>query len=531
MKLSRFTLTRGAVAAALIAMVTIAHPATSSGYSLETFEEEVTEFTLENGLHFIVVERHAVPIVSFNTLVKVGSANEVKGITGLAHLFEHMAFKGTTSIGTKDFEAEQKAHAREDEIFEKIRELRRNPNADEAALEKLYAELKVATDASAEFVIQNEFDRILQEAGANGMNASTSTDVTRYYVSLPSNKIELWFSLESDRFLNPVLREFHTERQVVAEERRQRTESSPRGALFEEFLSTAFKAHPYGEPIVGHMSDIQSITREEAQEFFETYYCPSNMVITIAGDVDPAEIKELAQVYFGRLPKIDEPPALETFEPVQQAERRVAIFRDAQPILAIGYHKGSINHPDDAAYDVLSDILGRGQSSRLTQRLVKEEQIATSVQAGNGWPGNAYPNLFIIFAAAAKGHDAEEMLASIDAELRRITKEPVSEEELERAKVRAKADLIRGMDSNSGIAFWLSTYHALTGDWRETFHWLEKISNVTAEDVQRVAKETLQRENRTIAYLHPLEELKEEEEDEGELSSAADAEKNGEPKS
>lgn len=470
--------------------------------SLEDFEKRVTEFTLENGLHFIIVERPVAPVVSFHTYADVGSVDEVKGITGMAHVFEHMAFKGSKSVGTKDYKAEAKAMAKVDEIFLDFKaERRKGERADPERLKELEQKFKEAQEAASEYLVHDEFEEALTREGGAGLNASTSWDATRYYLSLPANKIELWFSLESDRFLNPVLREFYKEKDVVMEERRLRTESQPVGRLIEEFMAVAYKAHPYGEPPVGHMSDLQTMTRAEARAFFEKYYGPSNLTIAIAGDVDPKQVKKLARTYFGRLAKRPKPEPVETVEPPQPGERRVIVEDPAQPFVLIGYHKPSINHEDNAVFDVLTDILGVGRTSRLYKSLVKEKKIAVTASAFQGLPGNKYRGLFLFFSVPAKDHTNEENEEAIYAEIERLKTEPVTPEELNKAKTRRRASLIRQLDSNSGLASQLAFYEVLTGDWRNLFRQLEKIEAVTAEDIQRVANTYFTTKNRTVGVI------------------------------
>lgn len=473
---------------------------------LQEFEKKVTTFTLDNGMHFIVVERHEAPVVSMHTYANVGSVDEVKGITGMAHVFEHMAFKGTKTIGTKDLQKELAAMKAEDEAFNRWRmERDKGALADSARLKKLREEFEKAREAAKQWVVTNEMGEAIDREGGTGLNASTSWDWTRYYYNLPSNKIELWFSLESDRFLNPVLREFYTEVEVVMEERRLRTESQPIGRLLEEFFTIAFKAHPYGEPVVGHMSDLQTMTRAEGAAFFKKYYGANNLTIALVGDVNPKEMKKLAQIYFGRLPSAPRPEPVETIEPEQIGERRVVVEEKAQPVLILGYHKGDMHHPDDPVFEVISDIIGRGRASRLYKKLVKEQKIAIQASGFSGFPGEKYPNLMLFFAIPSKGHSAAECETAIYDEIERLKNEPVSAEELAKAKTRARADLLRQLGSNSGLALQLAYYQALTGDWRTLFRRLDKIDAVTAADIQRVAKKYFINKHRTVAIIKTAE--------------------------
>lgn len=468
--------------------------------NLTGFEKLVTEFQLENGLKFLVVEKHEVPVVTMLTYADVGSVNEVKGITGLAHIFEHMAFKGTTTIGTKDLKKELKAMAKVDEIFgELIYERSKGPLADPERLKQLEEEFRKAQEEAKTWSNSQELGEVIERAGGVGLNATTDTDATQYFYSLPSNKIELWFALESERFLNPVLREFYTEKDVVMEERRLRTESNPIGRLLEEFTNLAFKAHPYGEPVVGHMSDLKSISRDQAQEFFNKYYGANNLTIVLVGDIYPSEIKRLAETYFNRLPKKPRPTPIVTAEPEQIGERTVVVEEEAQPVLILGYHKGSILHPDDPVFDVIADIIGRGRSSRLYKVMVKEKKIAVNVGAFKSYPGEKYRNLIIFYAIPSHGHTADECRKIILDEIEKLKNEPITAEELEKAKTRARADLVRTLDSRMGIAFNMAAYEVLTGDWRNMFRRLDQLAKVQAADIQRVAKETFVERNRTTA--------------------------------
>jgi len=467
--------------------------------SIEEFEQRLTEFTLDNGLKFLLLERHEAPVVSFHIYADVGAVDEVKGITGIAHILEHMAFKGTRTIGTRDWQAEAKVMARADGIFAGIKaERRKGEQADQSRLAELQKQLEAAQEEAGQYTMHDQFDEIYTQAGGSGLNASTSWDATRYIISLPSNKIELWMWMESDRFLNPVLREFYKERNVITEERRLRTESDPVGRLLEEFLAIAYKAHPYGEPIVGHMSDIETITRAEVRDFFRKYYSPANLTIAIVGDVDPERVRPMAEAYFGRIPGGDKPDPVETVEPPQLGRRRVDVEDPAQPFVLIGYHKPNIRHEDNAVFDAITDIVGMGRTSRLYKSLVKEKRIAMHSSGFQGLPGNKYPGLFLFYAVPARGHTNEECEQAIYDEIERLKTETVTDREIERARTRARASLIKSMASNSGLASQLAFYETVTGDWRNLFEALEDIEKVTAADIRRVAKEYFTTKNSTV---------------------------------
>ncbi len=475
--------------------------APSRAQDLDSFRDDVTAFTLDNGLRFIVVVRPDAPVVSFHTYADVGGVDELKGITGIAHMFEHMAFKGTSDIGSSDITAERAAMDHVDEVYARLRaEQHKRTNADSERMAQLAVEFESAKEAAQEFT-RGDFDEAITRNGGVGLNASTSADATRYFYSLPANKIELWFSLESARFFDPVLREFYVERDVVMEERRMRTESNPVGRLIEEWIGAAFKSHPYGEPVVGHMSDLQTFTREEAQDFFTKYYGASNLTIAIVGSVDPAQVRDLARTYFGRLPDRPKPDPVETVEPPQIGERRVIVTEESQPFVIVGYHKESFLGPDDAAYTVLSSILGDGRTSRIYRQLVEEEQMALAAASINNFPGNKYPNLFALFAVPNQGRTVEENEAAIFGILDAVKTGGVTDEELDRAKANAKATLLRSLESNGGLAGQLAFYSAVTGNWENLFNRLEDIQAVSNDDVIRIANKTFTTANRTVAMI------------------------------
>ncbi len=468
-------------------------------------QKQVTEFTLKNGLTFIVLPRHEAPVISFHTYVDVGSVNEDRGITGLAHIFEHLAFKGTTTIGTKDYRKEKPALEALDKSWNALRaEEIRLPHPDSARLAELTKDFNAKQDAASALVENNQFGQIVEQNGGVGLNAMTNSDATQYFYSLPSNKAELWFSLESSRFLDPVFRDFYKEKNVVMEERRMGVESSPTGKLLEEFLSVAFKAHPYRDEVVGHMSDLKAISRDDAIAFFKKYYVPSNMVIAIVGDIEPAEAKRLSEIYFGRLPARPKPEPLRTVEPPQIGERRVTLHEQSQRWLLVGYKKGGALSPDDPVYDVISDLMSSGRTSRLYKSLVRDKKIAIQAAGFSGFPGQKYPNLFLFYALPSQGHTNEECLTAINDEINRLKTEPVSAEELNGVKARARAGLIRALSSNSGLAMQLTYAAVVMGDWHQLFTSLDKINAVTAADIQRVADEVFVDNNRTIGTIEPV---------------------------
>ena len=468
----------------------------------EDVQQKITEHVLPNGMKFIVLERHEAPVFSGLIYANVGASDETTGNTGIAHVFEHMAFKGTTTIGTKDYEKEKAVMDKMDMVFDKLRaEWAKGARADTEQVKQLQTEFEALQAEASQYSNGEEYAQILERAGAVGVNAGTSADYTMYFYSLPSNKLELWMTLESERFVDPVMREFFKEKDVIKEERRMRTESSPVGRLIEELMGITYLAHPYGRPTIGHMSDINTTTRAEALKFFEAYYAPSNMVAALVGDVNPDEVIEMAEKYFGKIPARPNPPLVETFEPKQLGERRIRIIEQTQPFIAIAYHKPDASHPDDAVFDAITDILASGRTSRLYRKLVRDEKLSISAGAFPGFPGNKYPNLFIFYSFPAQERTNAENEEAILAEIEKLKTESVSEAELKKVKTQAKAELIRALASNSGMAQQLCTYEFLMGDWRELFKSLERIAEVTAEDIKRIANEYFVDSNRSVAEI------------------------------
>jgi predicted Zn-dependent peptidase len=476
-------------------------PALLFSQNLEAFEENVTEFTLDNGLHFIVVERPVAPVASFVTFVDVGGVDEPAGHTGIAHIFEHMVFKGSKTVGTTNWEEEQAYIDKMDEAYRAWLNEKYRPVPDEEIMEQYWADFEKYQEKANEYVVTGEFDDIISREGATGLNARTSYDFTDYFYSLPQNKAELWFSLESDRFQNPVFREFYEEKDVIREERRMGVDSDPFGRLREEFLSIAFTAHPYGRSLIGWPSDITATTIRDTQQFFETYYTNDNFTFAIVGDVNPDEMRELAEIYFGGIESTHEAPSVKTIEPGQRGERRFIIEEDTQPIFMAGYHAVSQSHEDYAALELLSSILSDGRTSRMYRTLVQDEELALAVQTAVGFPGSKYPSLFVAFGLPNQGVSIDELEDAIFAELEKVKDGDITQQELDRAITNARANLVRSLNSNMGLAMRLARYHGQEGDWRRLFTRIDDLQNVTLEDLERVANQYLVKENRTVGKI------------------------------
>jgi predicted Zn-dependent peptidase len=485
-------------------------PCLLAAQSLKEFEKKVTEFTLPNGLHFIICERHEAPVVSFHTYVNAGSVDDPSGKTGLAHMFEHMAFKGTQSIGSLNWPAEKKALDDIEVVYDRY-DAERNKGhlADPAKLKQLREALNAAIEKANTFVDENLYPNLIEENGGSGLNASTGEDSTNYFYSLPSNRIELWFLLESSRFIRPVFREFYKERDVVREERRMRTESEPQGKLYEILLGTAFEAHPYKNPAVGWPSDLDDLRVRDAEAFFQKYYTPTNITMSIVGDVNPAEARRFAEKYFSPIVRRPLPPPVITVELPQEGERRADLHFESQPVEMIGYHRPDQYDKDDPVYDVLASILSSGRTGLLYRELVRDKKIALEAGAAAEVPGGKYPNLFVFFVAPNLGKTLAENETALYAVLDKLTKTKVDDATMARVKTKTRAGLIRQLDSNTGLAQALASYHADYGDWRKLFTDVDDIDKVTADDVQRVAKTLFDPLHRTKVLIAEAKEAKE----------------------
>ncbi|MGB6339518.1 MAG: pitrilysin family protein [Candidatus Aminicenantaceae bacterium] len=471
--------------------------------TFDAIKSQVKVHVLENGMKFIVLERHEAPVVSFHVYADVGSANESYGITGISHLLEHMAFKGSKLVGTTNYEEEVKVLEELDALYEKLKAEQAEVNPDEEALQKMKEKFEALRLKAKEFVVNGEFDDMFMREGDRSLNAFTSADATEYVNSLPSNKLEFWMAMTADRFQNPVFREFYKERDVVIEERRLSLETRPIGRLVEDFLSTAFKAHPYKHSVVGHMSDLESITRKDVEDYFRKYYGPSNLTVSIVGDVGSAEVFEMAELYFGTIPSEPKPEALRTKEPEQWGERRAQVVAKSQPILIMGYHRPDVRHADSFALDALANILGQGRSSRLHESLVKDKKVCIQSGVFNGFPGEKYPNLVAFIAVPSQGHTSEECLELIDDEITKIKEESVTADELTKYKRSTVKAMLSRMKSNGSMAELLTYADVVLGDWQRLFDQVEQLQSVSVEDVKRVAKMYLVDEHRTIGEIVP----------------------------
>ena len=475
---------------------------------------QVQELVLDNGMKVLLVPRKGDPNVAAGWVAKVGSVNERPGITGISHLFEHMMFKGTRTIGTSNIEEDLKLQARMDgvkgqirvEDQEQLRRLRvgeitdvRDPKTRSAKHQQLLDELAALEKAQRDLLVKNEFDRVYTTAGASGMNAGTSNDFTIFFINVPSNKLELWFWMESDRLASPVFREFYSERDVVREERRLRTESTPTGRFQEEFDALFWTASPYQWPVVGWPSDVEAITREEALAYFDLNYAPNNLTACLVGDFSAETAKQLATRYFGRLKRNpQDPPPVRTREIEPQAEKRMTAYADTNPQAQARYLTVANGHRDEAALDVLSSILS-GRTGRLYKSLVLDQKIATS--AGGGHNSQKWEGYFQLTATAAPGNAPEKVEQALYKEIEKLQTTKVDARELQKVKNQYAADTFRRVQDNFGLMLQLLLADNTLG-WRSFNEEPAKIQAVTPDDIQRVASTYFKPERRGVILYY-----------------------------
>jgi predicted Zn-dependent peptidase len=471
---------------------------------LNTFASRVFQRRLRNGATVLVVPRPSSATAHFAVAFRAGGVDEPDGRAGIAHLYEHMAFKGTSRIGSRSWPKEKRALKRLDELDERMmHERARVPKPDEKKLARLKREFD-STEARAEGLVkQNELDEIYGRNGARGLNAYTSNDATVYIVNLPSNRVPLWAAMEAERIREPVMRQFYRERNVVIEELRLIADS-PRWRLWDTMQTLAFKAHPYRVPVIGWKSDLERMTPRDLVEFFRSRYRPDRAVFVAVGDVDPARLVRMLDANLSFWKAGPPPRPVTTAEPEQRGERRAIEHCPASPQLAIAWPIPTHGHPDKVPLDALAWILGAGPSSRLHTVLVKRRRIAFSVDVSSGFPGERYPRLFAIGAVPKAPHAPAEVEEAITKEIGRLVRHGVTKRELEKAANQIEANVFQNLTDNSNLAPALAHAHAVTGDWRTILRILAEIRRVKTGDVVRVAREYLvpQRRN-TVTVTAP----------------------------
>ncbi|HXY39193.1 MAG TPA: pitrilysin family protein [Vicinamibacteria bacterium] len=505
---SRETRTASRLTAALALLLPVAATAAT-----EKPQIKVEEVMLSNGMRWLLYEQHDSPTVAAGWTAHVGSVNEHSGITGISHFFEHMMFKGTKTIGTTNIEEDLKIIDEQERVREAMRaemevmrqRLREGQIPDLQNPEnwtERYRELDKQFDAlvqkERQIIVKDQMDQIYTANGGEFLNAFTTEDQTAYFVRLPSNRLELWAWLESDRLLNPVFREFYSERDVVFEERRMRTESTPLGKYDEAFNATFWEASPYKWPVVGWPSDIPMYTLSEAKGYFATYYAPNNITGILAGDFRTAEVGPLLERYFGRIPhgKVDPPPVV-TMEPRHVAEKRFDASAETSPTVRVWWLTVPQLHKDTPALDLLSDVLS-GRTGRLYKGLVQGRQIANAVEAAID--PRKYEGLFLVECTVKDGKEPAAVEQAVYEELEKLKREPVPAEELQKVKNAFKANAYRRMSTPFAVFMQLVRYDG-TGDWRLVNEAPQLADATTAADLQRVAQQYLGAENRTVGIF------------------------------
>lgn len=484
------------VLAGLLACASIFGSASAQGIA-----DRVTTITLDNGMRVILVEQPSAPVISFHLAFDVGGIDEPAGLGGIAHMVEHMAFKGTTSIGTHDPRAEADALAAVEVAVLALRRAQRDGS--DAAIAEAEARLQAARDVANALSAPAPLDDLLSVAGAVGLNASTGYDSTQYVVSLPANRFELYARVYADVMANTVFRYFYAERDVVREERRQRSQDDPQGVLFEAFLSEAFGEHPYGRPLIGSFEEIAAWTATRSEAFYDQFYAPDRALLVAVGDVDPERDLPIVERYFGAIPARDTVVSRIPDAAAQTDERRVEVTFDAQPQIAIGWRKPTYPDRDAFALDLIDALLTNGRTSRLYQRLVLGDGSVLNVSSSASFPGTREDNLFLVHAQPRSPFGPDEVLAAVENEIDRLVRDGIDPAELEKVRNQVRAGTVFGLTSNAGLASALAYNEMFAGGWERLFDDLDIYLSIGAEELREVAERTFVDEQRTVGVLMP----------------------------
>jgi predicted Zn-dependent peptidase len=457
--------------------------------------KSVHEIKLQNGMRWLLVERHQAPVFSGVVMVRVGGADEDPDKTGLAHVFEHMAFKGSSEIGTKDFKKEKPILGKIEEIGARLTALQTSEKPDPEEIKKLKEEMTKLSKEAASYQIKNEVWELMVRNGAADLNAYTSKDVTAYHASMPINKLPLWMSVVSQMVSDPVYREFYTERSVILEERRAGVENNPDGKMSEILLESAFQKSPYRWPVIGSVEDVASFTIADARAFHNRYYTAGNMVGVLVGDFSSSRVRTLLEKYFGLIPPSKQKEKDGAYEDKGGGEKKFKF--NAGPAVAIAYHKPTLPDPDEFTFDVMEVLLCDGPTSRLEKRLVYDEKAARVIYCSDSFPGSRLNNLFLFWAEPNRSSTPEKIAAKIEEELDRLKTEPVSDEELTRVRKKVMASVLYALEKNMGLAMALADFETIFGDWRLLADYPKKIEQVSASDIMRVANKYFINEGKT----------------------------------
>ena len=469
----------------------------------QALADRITEATLDNGMRILLVEDHSAPTIAFNLMFAVGGLDEPQGLGGIAHMVEHMAFKGTTTIGTDQPALEQEALAAVEVQALALAHLREEGSPEEvAAAQEAFARRQERAQSLA---LPSALDSLLSSAGAVGLNATTGYDRTAYVVELPANQLELYARIYADVLRDTVFRYFYAERDVVRQERRQRSEDDPQGFLFEAFQDAAYTRHPYGRSLIGDAEVIEGYRATEAKAFFEIFYHPGQAVLVLVGDVQPERDLAILERYFGTIPEGTPPEVVLPQEPPQREEQRITVRYDAQPQIVVGWHKPTYPEREAFVLDLVDALLSNGRTSRLYRRMIVEDGLALNVTTSSAFPGVREPNLFLFYSQPRAPHTPEELEAALYDELEQLKSKPVSQEELDKVKNQVVAGTVRSLASNSGLAAALAFHELFAGGWERLMLDLEIYQSITAEEIQEVAQEVFVPENRTVGILLPAE--------------------------
>lgn len=463
-------------------------------------KKNVVHKKLSNGINLIMLNRGYSPTLAFEISFRVGSVDESYQTIGAAHFLEHMLFKGTDRIGTSNFAKEKIIQKKIEAVGESLDRIRLiNPG--NSMIPELEKKLKRLQKSQSAYVISSPYDKIYTANGGIGHNASTSRDKTGYYIELPSTKLKLWAKLESERLRNPVLREYYLERNNVVEERLMRYDSSGTGSLFERFLAVAFMAHPYRHPIIGWRSNIPYLSIKDIRRFYWKHYIPSRMTITIVGKQDTDVTFRIIEKYFSNIRSRPEPPEIAVKEPPMCGERRFLLYFESNPFIIIGWHKPTFPSKDDYVFDVISEILAGGKSSRFYKALVLKKKILSSVSAWNGAPGGRYNNLFVVFSTPKSPNEPREVEKAVYGEIERFIKD-VSAKEIRKVLNKMESSMLFDMDTNRGVARYLSYYQTIFGDWEYIVHYMNILKTISIKDIKSVSKKYFRKKNRIVGILY-----------------------------
>jgi len=461
----------------------------------------VVTVKLQNGMTALIMQNKISPVISFDMFIRAGDVDSPSAKTGIAHMLEHMIFKGTKTIGTSNYAGEKPLLDKMDNIAVLINKEKAKEQPDTKTLTDLNAKLSALETEAGKYVVTNELQKAYTAMGAVGLNASTNNDYTNYIVSLPANRLEAWMIIESDRMQNPVFREFYKERSVVLEEMR-RAKNRPDNALWTALLGTAFISHPYRTPVIGWTSDVESLTRPDAEAFYKSLYAPANATVAIVGDVDPAKTAALLKKYFGRIPARPVIYPSHTKEEIQKGERRTAVVFDAEPELLIAYKKAARSDLHyDAVVELISGILSSGRTSRFYKTLVQDKQLALDADTYDNEPGERFPSLFVLSAQPKAPHTVAELEAALYAEVDKLKTEPVTQWELDKLRNQLVSGLLQGMESNYGMAWTLGYNQTINGDWSRNWKLLDELAKVTPQEIMDTAKQLFVRDTRTVAWI------------------------------